>query len=450
MTEKKPNADGSKGSVKGTEYLEGSLISENPVKILMVDIGGGGTATVARLTQDIASSRLYSSGEHNNLTIALLNTDKQALDGYYRGGGETLAEYVPEENVIQLGKSGLGGGAYPEVGASFMDEAIRDGKLDKILQSNYDLAILVGTFGKATGTGGLPVLSKYLIDNKKVTTPLAVVTFPFECEGDLAYENAVNGYNSLLRLEQLKLLTLYNDNLDKMASMRHSGSIEDLSLGDAFKLVDGVLADGVRTVVDIVMRVGNPNADFNDVKRVLEYGREFSFICASASGENRLDNIVNQIKTASLDGGRTLLTQKAKGILAAFYAENGQASMTLAEYKKILKTLKEASIAGADGGADRNNGADRKANNVKIIYAAFPKEFGDDEKDRLDVSLILAGGDAAESSAEKPDETATAVEYLPLTLRDAPAGGSTSPHDEGKINIDLSNLRLDSTHSTRP
>ncbi len=396
MSEKKPKPDGG-SSAKGAEYSNGSLISENPVKILLAGIGGGGTATVARLTHDIAQSKLYSSGDHNNLTIALLNTDRQALEGYYRAGGQELAGYIPKQNVIQLGETGLGGGANPEVGAYLMDDAIKKEKLNELLKNNYDLAIFVGTFGKATGTGGLPILAEHIIKNNKATVPLAVVTFPFECEGDFTYGNAVNGYNALSRLAPLKLLTLYNENLGKMAAAKHSGqqsSLDDLSLEDAFKLVDGVLSDGVRTIVDIVMRVGNPNADFNDVKRILSYGREFSFVCASAKGEDRLQQINEQITSASLDGGKTNLTDKAKGILAAFYAMPN--TLKLSEYRSVLQTLKSSARPSSE--ACEVAASEFAKESAKIIYAVFPKEFSDEEKNRLDVSLILAGGDAVEDS----------------------------------------------------
>jgi cell division protein FtsZ len=152
---------------------------------------------------------------------------------------------------------GLGAGANPEIGRkAALDEYE---KLSEILEG-ADMVFVTAGMGGGTGTGAAPVIAKLARELGALT--VGVVTKPFLFEGKKRFKQAEQG---ILVLEENvdSLITIPNQRLLYLAG-------ESLSLVDTFKKADDVLLNAVQGISDLINTTGHINADFADVKTVME------------------------------------------------------------------------------------------------------------------------------------------------------------------------------------
>ncbi len=206
--------------------------------IKVVGVGGAGG--------NILDS-LVKSGCHDVVCIAA-NTDAQALE----------QSCVPTK--IQLGLAttkGLGTGANPELGRHAAEE-----DLTKIVSSlgDVDIVFLAAGMGGGTGSGALPVIAKALKDGGALT--IAIVTTPFIFEGSR---------RSAIAREALAQLEHNVDALIVIPNQRLLDIVDpEMSLLDAFALVNNVLSESVKSLADIITKPGYINVDFADLKAVMK------------------------------------------------------------------------------------------------------------------------------------------------------------------------------------
>lgn len=133
------------------------------------------------------------------------NTDSQALQN------------SPVPNKIQLGLNlteGLGAGANPEVGQQSAIESIPE--IEQMLDSNTKMVFITAGMGGGTGTGAAPVIAQ-LAKEKDILT-VGIVTMPFQFEGKVRMEQAIQGIDKLRR--QVDSLIVINNN--KLREVRKS------------------------------------------------------------------------------------------------------------------------------------------------------------------------------------------------------------------------------------
>ena len=174
--------------------------------IKVIGVGGGGGNAVEHMIDN----------EARGITFIAANTDQQALN-------RSRANII-----IPLGKTGLGAGARPEVGAMAAQEA--SDKIREALEGTNLLFITAG-MGGGTGTGAAPVIAD--IAKQLGILTIAVVTKPFGFEGMRRMRQAQAGIENL-KDKVDSLIVILNDKLEEEVG-------EDATMLDCFAAADDVL-----------------------------------------------------------------------------------------------------------------------------------------------------------------------------------------------------------------
>jgi cell division protein FtsZ len=242
----------------------------NPTRIKVFGIGGGGSNAV---------NRMYLDGIEG-VELFVVNTDVQHLTSLS----------VP--NKIQIGEKvtrGLGAGARPEVGEQAALEDID--KIKDVLR-NTDMLFLAVGLGGGTGTGAAPVIAETAKEMGILT--VAVVTKPFNFEGQKRMQTALEGLERLKEVVDTYIV-INNQKLVEMAE-------KNLSIKEAFKMVDSVLSRAVRGITSIVVTPVLINVDFADIRTVMEKGG----LALIGMGEGKKDFAIEQAIACPLLEGNTV------------------------------------------------------------------------------------------------------------------------------------------------
>lgn len=230
---------------------------ETFARIKVLGIGGSGTSAVNRMTE------MGIKG----VEFVAVNTDAQALHNNQA------------DRKVHIGKSitkGLGSGMNPELGRQAAEESQEEVE-DAI--ANADMIFITCGLGGGTGTGAAPIVAE-LAKNRGILT-IAVVTKPFTFEGSKRREVAENGYENL------------KDKVDAIISIQNDRILQIIdkktSLMDAFKTVDDVLRQGIAGISDLITTHGLVNADFADVRTIMQDAGTAMMGIGQASGENRAE-----------------------------------------------------------------------------------------------------------------------------------------------------------------
>ena len=196
------------------------VTSDEIIKVL--GVGGGGCNAV---------SYMFRQGI-KGCSFVVCNTDSQALQN------------SPVPVKIQMGP-GLGAGTNPMKARNAAIES-QDEIAAKVMDKNTRMLFITAGMGGGTGTGATPVIAKMAKDKGILT--VAVVTIPFENEGNKAISRAIDGIHELEKNVD-SLLIINNQKL-----YDHFGS---QLVHDAFPKADEVLATAVRGIVEIIKKHGS-------------------------------------------------------------------------------------------------------------------------------------------------------------------------------------------------
>jgi cell division protein FtsZ len=289
----------SKGNSPEDEELK-KFVEKAKIKIKVVGCGGAGNNTVSRLMQ---------MGIKNVETIAI-NTD--ALD----------LLYTDANKKILIGKEttrGLGAGADISVGKKAAEEQ-RDEIKNAI--KGADLLFLTAGLGGGSGSGSLPLVAQLAKEMNILT--IAVVTLPFLMEGRHRAENA------RIALEELEQ---YVDTLIVIQNEKLLEIVPNLTLAEAFKFADEILANAVKGIVDVVMNPGLVNVDFADLKTIIKEGK-FGVI-----GMGESDTEKRAIEAAEKAISHPLLNIEISNGKAALIDIMSDPSITVKESQKVIETV---------------------------------------------------------------------------------------------------------------
>ena len=308
-------------------------------KIKVIGVGGGGNNAV---------NRMIESGI-KGVEFIVANTDLQVLNS------------SKADIKIQLGSTGLGAGADPEVGR----RAAEDSKEDIVnILKGADMVFVTCGMGGGTGTGAAPVIAEIAQDLGALT--VGIVTKPFSWEGKHRTRHAEEG------LEKLKehvdtLIIIPNDRLREIID-------KSTPMTEAFKEVDNVLRLGVQSISDLIAVTGLVNLDFADVKTVMSNKGDALIGIGVATGENRA------IEAAKQSVSSPLLETDIRGATDAIINITGGTNLSLFEVEDAVEVVREA--AGTD---------------INTIFGAVINEsLGDD----IIVTVIATGFDKAGDSLE--------------------------------------------------
>jgi cell division protein FtsZ len=207
----------------------------------------------------------------------------------------------------------LGAGADPEKGALAAEESI---EAIKAATQGVDMVFITAGMGGGTGTGASPIIAREARHNGALT--IAVVTKPFDFEGERRMKTALDGIEKLKR-EVDTLLVIPNQRLRALGT-------KDTPFLELMKMADNVLLYAVKGISDLITVPGFINLDFADVKRVMEKMGSALMGTGTGSGDNRaLDAAQMAINSPLLED---ISVDQARGVLINI---TGSTKMTMDE-----------------------------------------------------------------------------------------------------------------------
>jgi cell division protein FtsZ len=274
---------------------------ETFARIKVLGIGGSGTNAVNRMTE------LGIKG----VEFIAVNTDAQALHNN------------SADRKVHIGKSitkGLGSGMNPELGRQAAEESQEE--IEEVI-NNADMVFITCGLGGGTGTGAAPIVAE-LAKNRGILT-IAVVTRPFTFEGSKRKEIAEVGYDNL-KDKVDAIISIHNDRILQIIDKK-------TSLIEAFSTVDEVLRQGISGISDLITTHGIVNADFADVRSIMQDAGTALMGIGRASGENRAQEAAKAaVNSPLLD----MTIDGAKGVL---FNITGGSSLGMFEIDEAAKVI---------------------------------------------------------------------------------------------------------------
>ena len=307
-------------------------------EIMVMGIGGAGCNAV---------NHMFDMGVQG-VTFLVCNTDKQALNN---------------SNIslkVQLGE-GLGAGNNPEKARKAATESL-DKITDIFLAENTRMLFIAAGMGGGTGTGASPIIAKAAKALDILT--VGIVSLPLHNEGPRRLNQAKRGMEELLESVD-SLVIVHNDNISKIYG--------ELPFDEAFAKADNILAYAARSISELVTRHDMVNVDLEDVRSVMLNSGLALMGSATAKGEDRIINLVNQTINSPL-----LNYKEIKGAKKILYnlSYGPDSHITMSEVTQILNLIQ-----------NQANGRTTK-NQADIIWGAGEKT---DLNDEIELTVIATG-----------------------------------------------------------
>lgn len=335
--------------------------------IKVIGVGGGGGNAVEHMITHGAKG----------IEFICANTDHQAL--------QRSKAHVN----IQLGSTGLGAGARPEIGAAAAQEK-REQVAEAIKGAN--LLFITAGMGGGTGTGAAPVIAEIAKELGILT--VAVVTKPFSFEGARRMRTAEKGIEAL-KDKVDSMIVILNEKLEEECP-------PNATMKECFETSNEVLYKACVGIAEIIHTPGTINVDFEDLKTVMSERGSAIIGLATASGPDRARVAAEKAIACPLLEGANL--QGARGMLVYF---TGNESLTLQEIKEAMGVLNTFVVKQA---------------NV-IFGSALSEEMGDEVR----VTVVATGLDRPFDAEEEMSGTARTPAPGPQVFSTAPHEGRVAP-----------------------
>ncbi len=268
-------------------------------RIVIVGCGGAGNNTV---------NRLYHMGVSGAETIAM-NTDKQHLD------------MVQADKRVLIGKSltkGLGAGGFPDIGRRAAEMARPT--LETLLEE-ADLCFITAGMGGGTGTGTAPIVAQ--IAKEQGAIVVAMVSYPFQVEKA-----------RLLRAEEgLEALSQAADSVIVLDNNRLISFVPNLPLGQAFSVMDQLIAETVKGISETITEPSLINIDYADVRAIMSKGGVAVMLVGESKQQNKAESVVHECLN------HPLLDIDYRGATGSLIHITGGSDLTLQDAEEIASTL---------------------------------------------------------------------------------------------------------------
>lgn len=298
--------------------------------IKVIGVGGAGGNAVEHMIREGVQG----------VEFICANTDAQALRRISAG------------NKLQLGVSGLGAGAKPEVG-----RAAAESERQRIADSlkGAHMAFITAGMGGGTGTGAAPIVAQVAREMGILT--VGVVTKPFAFEGK-RMKIADEGLAELSKHVD-SLIVVLNERLMEVLG-------DDVTMQESFRAADNVLRNAVGGIAEIINFPGLVNVDFEDVRTVMGEMGMAMMGSASASGVDRARIAAEQAVASPLLEGVHL--SGARGVVVNITAST---SLRMREVNEVMNTIRAFA-----------------ADDAHVIFGAV---FDDAMDDTMRVTVVATG-----------------------------------------------------------
>ena len=304
-------------------------------KIKVVGVGGGGGN---------ALNCIVATGIQNVEYISV-NTDAQA------------PKNSKATTKIQIGQKlthGLGAGGKPENGEGAAQESKEE--IQDALKG-ADMIFITAGMGGGTGTGAAPVVAEIARDMGILT--VAVVTKPFAFEGARKLAQAERGIDALIK------------NVDSLVVIPNQKLLtgkENLTMRQSFALADDILKTAVLSVTELILRHGEINVDFADVKTIMSNAGYAHMAIGHGEGKDKVADAVQQVISSPL------LETSIKGAKRLLLNITMSEDIVAGDIAELTDTITKAA-----------------AEDVELIFGA---DFKEDLSDTIDVIVIASDFDA--------------------------------------------------------
>lgn len=272
-------------------------------KIKILGVGGCGNK---------ALDRMITEGLEWVGFVAI-NTDAQDL-------ARSLAD--TKVNIGLNLTKGLWAGANPEIGRKSAEESEMEVK--SVLQDTDMVFITCGLWG-GTGTGAAPVIAT-IAKNMGILT-VGIVTKPFSFEGRKREANAEEGLKKMKESVDT-LIVIPNDKIFTVIDKK-------TTFKQAFTMIDKILFLGVQGISDLIVKPGDINIDFADIKAVMTDSGNALLGIGYGAGEKRAVDaarkaIENPLLETNLDGAKKII-----------FAVSGGHDLTPTEVREAAAVVEE-------------------------------------------------------------------------------------------------------------
>ncbi|MEY3864821.1 MAG: hypothetical protein RL234_312 [Pseudomonadota bacterium] len=280
------------------EMVEQEIAGKTIIKVVGVG-GAGGNAVQHMIRRSV-----------NGVDFICMNTDAGAL------------QRSQAKVNLQLGETGLGAGAKPEVGAAAAEQA--RARIADVLQGAHMVFITAG-MGGGTGTGAAPIVAQVAKEMGILT--VGVISKPFDFEGAKRLKVAELGSHELEKHVD-SLIVVLNEKLFEVMG-------EDAEFDKAFACADDVLHNAVSGIAEIINEQGLINVDFEDVKTVMSEQGKAMMGTATVSGMDRARLAAEAAVASPLLEGVDL--SGARGVLVNITASR---SLKLSETREVMAAIR--------------------------------------------------------------------------------------------------------------
>jgi len=347
--------------------------------IKVIGVGGAGGNTV---------NSIIATG-YQGIECIVVNTDAQALE---------LSKAPCKVQIGIKSTKGLGTGANPEIGKRAAEE-----DMDKVMEviGDADIVFLAGGMGGGTGSGALPVIAQALRD--KGILSIAIITKPFLFEGkrraqvaEKATENLKQIVDTLIIMPNQKLLEVTEQNI---------------SMIEAFALINDVLSQSVRGISDIIAKPGHINVDYADVRVIMKDTGLAVMGTGKASGQTRAKDAAQQAISSPLLENMNIIG--ARGVLLNITGGN---NLGLHEINEAASIIYEQ--AHEDANIIIGSVIDESLNDeviVTIIATGFEKQMQAGASCQLERPLQIRATVVDRSAKDAETENTKTVEATGVT-----------------------------------
>ena len=236
-------------------------------KVLVAGVGGDGCNLIEQMQSRVAGP----------LDFIAIDTDQVSL--------QSLAI----ERKLLLGKEttrSIGSGGDAELGKAAAEEASQEWAETV---SDYRMVLIAAGMGGGTGSGAAAYLAKIAKEAGALT--VAVVSSPFEYEGRQKADSAAAGIAELRSCAD-SIIVIPNDRLFSRTN--------EITYYEALTRRDDRLTSIIASVTDLIFLPAQMAIDFGSIRAVIEDGGMMVVAEATASGENKVDELVEKLLHNSL------------------------------------------------------------------------------------------------------------------------------------------------------
>lgn len=249
-------------------------------KIKVIGVGWAGNNAVNRM---VAEGMTW-------VEFVAINTDAQDL-------AKSLSS--TKVNIGMNITKWLGAGTDPEMWRKAAEES---SDAIKQMLDGSDMVFVTCGLGGGTGTGAAPVIATMAKEMGILT--IGVVTKPFSFEGKKRFTNCEDGLKKMKDAVDT-LIVIPNDKIFSLVDKK-------TTFKQAFTMIDKILFLGVQGISDLIMKPGDINIDFADIRTIMRDSGNALLGIGYGAGEKRATDaarkaIENPLLEANLDGAKNVI-----------------------------------------------------------------------------------------------------------------------------------------------